>query len=104
MYEGHWHHYIHLVNYVPNTNYKGFQKLDEANMAYIIAYALGFVKAIPARNCNDLGPPAPTPSLITTTPSQNEILAALSSASPNFLGQTWYAVFKGIRPGVYPSW
>lgn len=94
----------HLVQRVPNANYKGFQDRDEAKAAYFIAYTLGFVKAIPTRGQNGLATPPATPSIVTTSPSQDEILAALSSTSPNFLGQDWYAVFKGIRPGIYPSW
>lgn len=97
-------HYVHLVKGVPRASYKGFVTLDEAQGAFVIAYTLGFVEAIPARGSVDFGLRPATASLVTTNPSQNEILATLSGTSRTFLGTTWYAVFKGIRPGVYPSW
>lgn len=93
-----------LVKKVPRANYKGFQNLDEAKAAFFVAYVLGFVEAIPVRGCGDLGPPPQTASMVSTTPGQDDILAALSSSSPTLPGRAWYAVFKGIRPGIYPSW
>lgn len=88
---------------MPHANHKGFNVLEDAQAAYTIAYTLGFVEAIPVRSARDCGP-APRIGLITTTPCQDDILAALSQTSPTFLTDTWYTVTRGIRPGVYPCW
>ncbi|KAF7968025.1 hypothetical protein HWV62_32156 [Athelia sp. TMB] len=104
VYEGHWDTLEHLVKGVPHANYKGFHDLEDATTAFFFASLLGIVVSIPARNETDLGAPAPFPSLVSTSPTQEEILHALSATSANFLGQTWYAVFKGVRPGIYPCW
>lgn len=93
-----------LVEKVPRASYKGFETLEEAQTAFALAFALGFVEAIPARNAVGLVAPPRSPSMVSTNPTQNEILAILSGTPANYLGQTWYAVFKGIRPGVYPCW
>lgn len=93
----------HLVNRVPHASHKGFDVLEEARAAYTIACALGFVQAIPSRLANGLGPD-PGLSLVSTTPSQEEILAALNSTYTHPLGGSWYTVTKGVRPGVYPCW
>lgn len=94
---------VHLVKGVPHCNHKGFNVLEEATAAYTIAYALGFVQAIPVRGATECGP-ASQLSLVSPTPRQEDILAALSNTSPGFLGDNWYVVTKGIRPGVYPCW
>ncbi|KZP10389.1 hypothetical protein FIBSPDRAFT_899803 [Athelia psychrophila] len=104
VYEGHWFDYEMLVRKVPHANYKGFQKLDEAKAAFLAAYVLGLVVAIPARDSDNLGPRPPTASIVSTPPSEDDVLAALSSTSQTSPESAWYVVFKGIRPGIYQSW
>lgn len=120
VYEGHWYvpiylvfrnmlmvirnNFEHLVKSVPHANHKGFNSLEDARAAYTIASALGFVQAIPARGATECGPAPGQLSLVSTNPSQEDILAALSATSHDFLGNTWYTVTKGVRPGVYPCW
>ncbi|KAF7967551.1 hypothetical protein HWV62_33950 [Athelia sp. TMB] len=104
VYKGHWYNFEDLVKHVPGANHKGFHTLADAKVAYIIAYALGFVQATPARGFTDIGPPPTIQSMVSTTPSQEDIAAALSQTDSHSVGTTWYTVMKGVRPGVYPCW
>lgn len=70
VYEGRWYTYESLVKHVPNANYKGFQNQGEATVAFVIAYTLGFVKAIPARDSTDFGPPRNEPASFPPLPAR----------------------------------
>lgn len=96
-----------LTNNVRGSLYKGFNTRQEAECAYIVAFGLGIVQVIggssisSASSTSQLASPR---SIVRLRPTEEEILDALQRASSTFLGVEWYAVFKGIRPGVYPTW
>lgn len=76
----------------------GFETLLEAQRAYILAYALGSVRVRLHRGdprAGDYAPAAPTPEAL---------MEALEFVDDDFLGAEWHVVYKGKRPGVYPSW
>jgi hypothetical protein len=86
-----------LVNGVPGNIHPGFDHRREAERAYIVAYALGAVRVLQARNA---GWHVPAPAI----PTPEAVMVAFGSVSADFLGVEWHVVFKGKRPGVYPAW
>jgi len=64
----------------------------------VLAYALGAVHVLQPRNGQTQGTPA------AAAPIPEVIMAAWAQAGDNFLGSTWYVVFKGRRTGIFPSW
>jgi hypothetical protein len=87
-----------LVKSVPGNIHQGFSHRREAERAYVLAFAMGALRTLPARlntGQPELGPAIPMPEALMT---------AFASASGSFLGAEWYVVFKGKRPGVYPTW
>ncbi|KAF7968491.1 hypothetical protein HWV62_30449 [Athelia sp. TMB] len=112
---------------VSHANYKGYDTVVQAQAAYMIGYSLGLVQVLgddgnvanadgssdadgaTADDSSDSGGSATNassapPSLAPAQPTEEEIYHALERASSTFLGQNWIAVFRGVRPGVYPSW
>lgn len=73
--------------------HEGFKKRYDAERAYTLAYALGAVRR---RGPNNPRTPATAPPAA--------FLAALHDVGDDFLGAEWHVVYKGKRPGVYPSW
>lgn len=96
-----------LTDKVSGALYKGFNSRQEAECAYIVSYGLGIVQVISGSFSESLSSESesstPT-SIVRTRPTENELLNALQCASSTFLGVEWYAVFKGVHPGVYPTW
>ena len=86
-----------LVTSVPHNVHKGFVSRIEAERAYVLAYAMGALRTLPRRGSTALGPPP-------ATPTPQEVMDAFASLSDDFLGAEWYVVYKGKRPGLYPTW
>lgn len=87
-----------LVNRVPGNVHQGFESRYQAERAYILAFAMGCVRVLPARGAPVVGlPPAAAP-----TPAA--IMDVFASVAGDFLGAEWHVVFKGKRPGIYPAW
>ena len=83
--------------HIPNSIYEGFKYRRDAERAYILAYALGAVRIIPSADGSYLhGSQA--------LPIPEPVMSALGHVADDFLGSNWHVVFKGKRPGVYPSW
>lgn len=67
-------------------------------MAYVLAYALGAIRVVPDREGRFLQADA-------AAPTPEEFMDAMDAIDDDdFLGMKWHVVFKGKRPGVYPSW
>ncbi|KAF7972067.1 hypothetical protein HWV62_19135 [Athelia sp. TMB] len=88
---------------VPHANYKGYDSVAQAQAAYMIGYGLGVVETVDGADGGDDRSNAPT-SIVSNDPTEEEIYEALERASSTFLGPEWVVVFRGVRPGVYPSW
>jgi hypothetical protein len=82
---------------VSNSIYEGFKYRRDAERAYILAYTLGAVRLIPSANSSNL-------STSQARPTPEAFVNALEDVADDFLGENWHVVFKGKRPGVYPSW
>ncbi|KIM89859.1 hypothetical protein PILCRDRAFT_84703 [Piloderma croceum F 1598] len=93
-----WEEVKPLVTGVPGNIHQGFDHRREAERAYVVVFALGALRTLPARH--DAIQLAPAPAI----PTPEAIMAAFASASDDFLGAEWHVVFKGKRPGVYPAW
>lgn len=95
-----------LTDKVSGSLYKGFRTRQEAECAYVVAYGLGVVQVLDGSSATSSSSSSITSlqSIVRAQPTEEEILAALQRASDTFLGDEWYAVFKGVRPGVYPTW
>lgn len=91
-----------LTDGVGGALYKGFSTRQEAECAYIISYGLGIVQEL--RGSSSASSASSCLSIVNPQPTEAEILDALGRAASLFLGIEWYAVFKGVRPGVYPTW
>jgi hypothetical protein len=87
-----------LVKRVPGNIHQGFDHRREAERAYVVAYAMGALRVLPARG--DTSRLALTPAL----PMPEGVMQAFASVSDDFLGAEWHVVFKGKKPGVYPAW
>ncbi|KAF7971007.1 hypothetical protein HWV62_22271 [Athelia sp. TMB] len=83
------------------SNYKGYDNVAQAQAAYMIGYNLGLVEIV--ANGNPVAAVAPR-SVVPQHPSPEELYRALEQAADTFLGREWVVVFRGVRPGVYPSW
>ncbi|KAF7965446.1 hypothetical protein HWV62_43503 [Athelia sp. TMB] len=89
-----------FVDRVSCPNVKGYDTVAEAQAAYMIGYSLGLVKAVD--DAVNAGRPEPV-SLVVRNPTHEQIYDALERSAPNFLGREWSVVFRGVRPGIYPS-
>lgn len=58
---------------------------------------MGGLRTLPRRGDVEYGPPPAAP-----TPQQ--VMDAFAAVPDDFLGAEWYVVYKGRRPGLYPSW
>lgn len=83
------------VNRISHSVHQSFPSRRTAERAYLLAYAMGCVRSLPARKNGALPPAAPTPVAVMT---------AFDAVSDDFLGAEWHVVFKGCRPGYYPAW
>ena len=83
---------------MPRNIHQGFDSRLEAERAYVMAYALGAVRALPPWGNANEQVPAPA------APMPDAIMYAFATASNTFLRAEWHVVFKGLRPGVYPTW
>lgn len=86
-----------MVNGVPHNIYEGFWNRYDAEVAYVLAYALGTVRVLPNRAGQAL-------QTHVAQPTPEAFMTALERVDDEFLGMRWHVVFKGKRPGVYPSW
>lgn len=77
--------------------HNGFNSRRDAERAYILAYAIGGVRAIPRKRGQ--GQPR-----IPAAPMPETIMDAFAAAPEDFLGAEWHVVYKGKRPGIYPAW
>jgi hypothetical protein len=83
---------------VPGNVHDSFTSHLDAERAYVLAYALGAVRVLQPRNGWTRGTPA------AAAPIPEAIMVAWAQAGDNFLGSTWYVVFKGICMGIFLSW
>lgn len=85
------------VHRISGANHKGFHSRRDAECAWTLAVALGGVRALPPRGS--------IVGVAAAAPIPEPIMQAFDEINnDNFLGSTWYVVYKGKRPGVYPSW
>ena len=84
-----------LVIGISHSNYKGYASHREAQRCYMLAGALG---SLLVRSKNPSVPPT------RARPISENVMQAFSLAADDFLGEEWYVVTKGLRPGVYPAW
>lgn len=82
------------VKGIPGNIYQGFDSRLQAEQAYVVAYALGALRALPRRDV----------ALPQALPIPETVMTAFEASSANFLGAEWHVVFKGRRPGIYPAW
>lgn len=85
------------VDGISNNIYEGFDSRADAERAYVLAYALGAVRVLANAGGDVQRNADPNPTL-------EAFMRVLRDAPDDFLGQEWHVVFKGKRPGVYPSW
>lgn len=86
-----------LVEHIPGNIHKGFERRYEAERAYVLAFAMGGLWTLPRRGAVECGPPP-------ASPTPQEVMDAFAAVPDDFLGAEWYVVYKGRRPGLYPSW
>lgn len=84
------------VHRVSGNSQEGFNSLREAQQAYAFAYAIGAVRV--------LSPHGAGPASAPAAPIPAPIMQAFEECDSNFLGADWHVVFKGLTPGIYPTW
>ncbi|KAF7966710.1 hypothetical protein HWV62_37294 [Athelia sp. TMB] len=70
----------------------------------MIGYNLDLVQVVGGDDGSESDASTAPSSIVPRHPTAEEIHRALESASGTFLGREWLVVFRGTRPGVYPSW
>lgn len=91
-----------LVSEVPGAIYKGYSKRESAILEYYVSCQLGIVAVLQRPNDVFFAPDEPR-SIVATHPSALEIRQMVEN-TPITQNASWYAVFKGIRTGVFPFW
>lgn len=89
---------------VSHANYKGYDDVTQAQMAYMIRYSLGLVHVVKDGNGTDSDTSTAPSSIVPRHPTEEQVYEALEHASNTFLGREWLVVFRGTRPGIYLSW
>lgn len=92
------------VLHVSHANFKGYDDVVQAQTAYMIGYSLGLVEVVDDDDDTASDTSAAPSSAVPRHPNADEVYRALERASNVFLGRKWLVVFRGTRPGVYPSW
>ncbi|KAF8495255.1 hypothetical protein F5888DRAFT_1635739 [Russula emetica] len=95
---GSWEEVEPLVKGIPGNVHQDFIERRKAECAYVLAFAMGTLRILPARH--DTRQQAPAPA----SPMPEALVTTFASVSDDFLGAEWHVVFKGKRPGVYPAW
>lgn len=91
-----------LVSNVSGAIYKGHATRELAILEYYIACDLGIV-ATRTRPNDIFSPPDQPHSIVPTNPTEVEIRQTIVT-TPIPADAKWYAVFKGIRTGIFPFW
>lgn len=91
-----------LVSEVSGAIYKGYSSRESAVLDYYVSCELGIVTVLQRPNRNFRAPDLPR-SIVATDPTALEIRHVIES-TPIPPNAPWYAVFKGIRTGVFPFW
>jgi hypothetical protein len=86
-----------LTHGISGNCQEGYNTRREAENAYACAYSLGIVRALPAPGSRA---PASAPAALIPPPVMDE----LRDADDEFLGAEWHVVFKGLTPGIFPTW
>lgn len=89
---------------VSHANYKGYDDIAQAQAAYMIGYTLGLVEVVEDDDGTASDTSTAPSSVAPRHPTEEQIYQALERAPNTFMGREWLVVFRGIRPGIYPSW
>ncbi|KAF7972628.1 hypothetical protein HWV62_17378 [Athelia sp. TMB] len=104
VFEAKWRDVEILVDTVPGAIFKGYGSRGAATLDYFIACDLRIVSIRqPTRGPGALGLPDTPQSIVPTQPTPNQIAETIASTSIP-ANAAWYAVFRGIRTGVFPFW
>ncbi|KAF7964911.1 hypothetical protein HWV62_3943 [Athelia sp. TMB] len=103
VYQARWHQIETWVTKIPAPIFKGHPTKKLALLDYYVGCDLEIVDEY-ARP-TDLPPleNSHLPNLITAIPTRQEIAQFIAN-TPIPANATWYAVFQGIRTGVFPLW
>lgn len=85
-----------LTHGISGNVQEGYNTRREAENAYACAYSLGIVRALPA--------PGSQGAVALATPMSPAVMNIFKDADDEFLGAEWYVVFKGLTPGIFPTW
>lgn len=89
---------------VSHANYKGYDDIIRAQTAYMIGYSLGLVEVVDDDDGTASDTSTAPSSAVPRHPNAEQVYRALERASSTFLTREWLVVFRGTRPGIYPSW
>lgn len=83
-----------LTDGISGNFHEGYNTRREAECAYACAYSIGIVRALPARGSQ----------VAAASPMPPPIMNEFRDTPDDFLGVDWYVVFKGLTPGIFPTW
>ncbi|KAF7966209.1 hypothetical protein HWV62_39672 [Athelia sp. TMB] len=102
VFQARWGKVEPFVKGVSGAIFKGYYERETATLDYHIACDLRFV--VEVARPDDLAPLPDEPrSLVPVNPTQHRINEVIRTTHIP-LGAPWYAVFKGLRTGVFPFW
>lgn len=102
VFQARWGEVEPFVKGVSGAIFKGYYKRETATLNYHIACDLRSVAEV-ARPEHAAPLPDEPRSLVPVSPTQHQINEVIRTTHIP-LGSPWYAVFKGLRTGVFPFW